>query len=174
MNLYRELSCENYQQINQDLLQWVHTLNINTQEFWNPVDIKNLMRSVPLFRSWLHASDLLVESVAVTYGTKLDCCGPHIDTPPARFKLSWPIMNTKGTWNRWFKVKGSMIESHSNHWGGKVFYDRDGLEEIGRKEVVSPLIIDAGIIHDVWFDHICPQWPRVGLQCKLMKEPESL
>jgi len=174
INLYRELSCENYQQIRQDLICWIENLDLEFKEFWNPIDIKDLILSVPSFRSWLQESDLLISSGAITYGTTIDCCSPHIDTPPARFKLTFPVKNTKGSWNRWFQPKTSQIQSRINHLGGKLFYDTDALDEIGRREVLGPALIDAGIIHDVWFDSQHPPWPRLGLQCKLFKEPSAL
>jgi len=174
MNLYKDLSCPNYEQINQDLLHWISDLNIEFADFWNPIDPRSLIKTVRSFASWLKDSDLLISSAAVTYGTNIHCCGPHIDTPPARFKLSWPIKNNKGSWNRWFEIKTACAEPPMNHWGGKIFHDPENLREIARREVLGPAIIDAGIVHDVWFDSAHPQWPRVGLQCKLFKEPSEL
>lgn len=174
MILYKDLPCAEYENINRDLMAWVESQNIEFTDFWNPVEIKNLIKSVPSFWRWLKQSNLLISSAAITYGTTINCCGPHIDTPPARFKLSWPIKNTKGSWNRWFQLKDPKQTHTVNHWGGKMFHEPESLLEITRREVTGPSLIDAGVIHDVWFDTSDPIWPRIGLQCQLLNEPTAL
>lgn len=176
MNYWKELDCNNYVNINQEILSWIERQPFvkETNEFWNQIDTKDLINSCPLFKQWLLDQKLYVKSIAVTYGTHVNCCGVHIDTPPAKFKLSWPVKNTKGTWNRWFKETGSS-EKFVNYNGGTSFKDLSGLEEIARNELLVPCIIDAGIPHDVWYpDTTIPIFPRIGLQGHLIKEPSSL
>ena len=60
-----------------------------------------------------------------------------------------------------------------NSWGGRIYPDRSQLSEIHRRQVTAPALIDAGIIHDVTAGESA-QWPRIGLQCQLFKEPEQL
>jgi len=103
-------------------------------------------------------------------GFNTACCGIHIDTPPAVNKLSWPILNTKNTYNRWFAAKSSLVSIKINELGGQSYLNAHELEEIGRMEVVDPCIINAGIPHDVWFTEPAV-FPRIGLQCMLFQEP---
>ena len=171
MNYYKILECKNYQEINQELIDFVIKNNLGSSvNFWNPVDIKELYKACQLFKQWIIDTKIPIKSVAVTVGNKISCCGPHVDTPPARYKLSWPILNTQQTFNRWYKIKDETIYK-INELGGK-FYNIDNLEEIESIEVLAPMIIDAGIPHDVYIKE--EKFPRLGLQCQLFKEPDSL
>lgn len=173
MQLFKLLTCENYKEINQQILQFVNQKNLvdTAEHFWNPIDAVEFLRSVTLFHPWLLKHDLKLHSVAVTIGKKLDCCGIHTDTPPAVNKLSWPVLNTTGTFNRWYRVLVENPKIQINELGGKSYLDVNELEEIGRMEVVSPCIINAGIPHDVWIQEPA-RFPRIGLQCMLFKEPQ--
>jgi hypothetical protein len=57
-----------------------------------------------------------------------------------------------------------------DHFGGKQYLDITQLQEIDRMRVDAPAIINVGIPHDVWFEENS-QFPRLGLQCQLLKEP---
>jgi len=171
MQLFKKLPCENYDAINQQLLDWVNTTNlVESNNFWNPVEVKKILSSCPLFKQWLLENKILVQSIGVTIGKRINCCPPHIDTPPARYKLSWPVQNTKGTFNKWYSVKDH-TKVLVNHLGGHS-YDYDNLIEIEQTEVLFPMIIDAGVVHDVFFES--KVFPRIGLQCKLFNEPSIL
>jgi hypothetical protein len=172
VQLYRHLSCDNYEQINQQILAFVQQKKLikTSQQFWNPVNSSDFIKSVSLFSPWLAQHNLKLHSLAVTIGTDTTCCGIHVDTPPAVNKLSWPVLNTSGTFNRWFRQLIPTPKIQTNSLGGKSYIDINELEEIGRMEVVKPCIINAGIPHDVWFDK-SPIFPRVGLQCMLFNEP---
>lgn len=172
---FKELPCDNYENINASVKRWTDSIAslYDSNVFWNPQPVRDLLESCPEFTDWLLENNLMIKSVAVTFGKNHDCCGPHTDTPPARFKLSWPVMNTQHTWNRWFRVKTINPTIMINDLGGTSYPNIDDLEIVDQREVLSPCIIDAGVIHDVWCgpDSI---FPRVGLQCHLFKEPISL
>lgn len=113
-------------------------------------------------------------SIAVTVAQNPDkCCLPHIDTPPARYKLSWPVLNYTDTYNCWYETTSNSTTSFTADLGGKMFIDRSHLKEIYRREVSTPAIIDAGVIHDV-ISGPQAKWPRLVLQCQLFKEPDHL
>jgi hypothetical protein len=175
INLYRSLECDNYELINQQIIDHINTLGIieTTNNFWNPIDVVGLLKSAPLFLQWTVNQNLKIKAVAVTVGQKLDCCGIHVDTPPARYKLSWPVLNTKQSYNRWFKEVGP-CDTVTNELGGKTYLSLSGLEEISKRILDAPAIIDAGIPHDVQFYTTDPVFPRIGLQCQLINEPEKL
>lgn len=174
MLLYKKLSCENYTEINQQILQFVESKNLHTatEEFWNPVDALEFVKSVPLFNDWLRQHNLKLHTVAVTVGNKVNCCPIHTDTPPAVNKLSWPVLNTNNTFNRWFQSRVDTPTVVVNSLGGQSYIDINELEQIGEMEVAEPCIINAGIPHDVWFpDPAQAVFPRLGLQCKILPEP---
>lgn len=170
--LYKKLECLNFEEINQQILDHIVSLNIvdQSQNFWNSVHAVSFLQAAPLFRAWLETQGFRLHSLAVTIGTHPECCGIHIDTPPAINKLSWPVANTKHTYNRWYRELVKDPKIFINSLGGKSFLDRSELEEIGRMEVVGPCIINAGIPHDVWCSPEAT-FPRIGLQCMLFHEP---
>jgi len=143
------------------------------EKFWNPVDPKVFFRACPLFFRWTVQQNIILDGVSVTVGNNLRPLRPHVDTPPARYKLSWPIANSDMTWNRWFEVIAPDPDVEINELGGLAYNNLDQLREIGRRRVDSPALIDAGIPHDVWYEQSAP-FPRLGLQCKLIKEPQTL
>jgi hypothetical protein len=152
----------------------VSTVDINNpQDFWNPISVLEFVKATPLFQNWLKNHNLQIKSVAVTVGHSDSMCGPHLDTPPARFKLSWPVQNTATTFNRFFQHKINPCSIKINHWGGTQYLNIDDLEEIDRMQVDVPAIIDAQIPHDVWCEP-GSKFPRLGLQCQLLKEPAEL
>lgn len=175
MNYWRLLDCPEYEEINREIDRYISDLGIieTSKSFWNPIDAVGLIKCCKKFSAYLVEQRLLINSIAVTIGRSADCCSMHIDTPPARFKLSWPIRNTQDTYTRWFDARVETPATRTNNLGGILFEDPDQFQEIGRLETVRPAIIDAGVPHDVY---IGPNavFPRVGLQCQLIKEPLSL
>ena len=176
MNLYRELSCDDYQEINKEILDHVDGIGLidTTEVFWNPVSTVDFLKATPLFKNWAVKNKLLIRSIAVTIGKDIECCGPHIDTPPARYKLSWPVLNADQSFNRWFRVKVPDPKTVINGYNGLAYSNIEDLEEIDRRILTSPAIIDAGVPHDVQFLTSQPIFPRVVLQCQLFNEPELL
>ena len=175
MNCFQELNCENYTDINNEILHYINKLNIveKSTVFWNPLNVIEMSKSVPSFSKWAYDQKLKISTIALTIGKNDYPERIHVDTPPARYKLSWPILNSNNSFNRWFKVISSNPKIEINSLGGTVYTDITDLEEICRRRVDFPAIIDAGIPHDVVFDGLVVQ-PRLGLQCQLFVEPTSL
>ena len=173
--LYRALDCPDYDAINAEILAWIESQSelYSSTQFWNPIELRSLFLACPGFSGWCRSQNLSLKTIAVTIGRHARCCGPHIDTPPARFKLSWPVKNTRHTWNCWYRSRILQPKSVINHLGGITYTDMQELEEIQRREVLRPSIIDAGIIHDVTTG-LDAQWPRITLQGQFFTEPQSL
>ena len=128
------------------------------------------IKSNPEFYKWLTGLGLKLHSLALTLGKHKDCCGAHTDAPPAVYKLSWPIENTSNTFNRWFIPSVDNPSCYIKEGGGSKFTNPEELQEVARREVTSPCIINASIIHDVWCNDQAV-FPRLGLQCMLFEEP---
>ena len=175
MKLFKSLPCENYIEINNQIKKYIDSTGIvkTTSEFWNNLPTVEFVKATPLFREWMNLQGLKLHSLALTVGKDAGCCSMHTDTPPAKFKLSWPIQNTAHTYNRWFRPMVKNPDATINLLGGTTFTKSTQFEEIERMEVTWPCIIYAGIPHDVWADETA-QWPRLGLQCMLFNEPERL
>lgn len=169
---YKELECSNFDEINQQVKDYVWSTGIveTTDQFWNLLSAIEFIKSTPAFYKWLSSLGLKLHSLALTVGQNSNCCGPHIDTPPAAHKLSWPIQNTENTYNRWFIPAVDNPTYSINFNGGKSFKPTE-LVELARREVTTPCIINASMIHDVWCNDQA-QYPRLGLQCMLFEEPE--
>jgi hypothetical protein len=172
MKLYKKFACENLLEINAQILNYINQLNWYQDQFWNPVPVVDLVQAAPAWQTWLVANHVPVKSVAVTLGVDVNCCGPHTDTPPSVYKLSWPVLNTEHTWNRWFQATDN-APVQVNALGGTSYTDSSSLTEIDRMRVDQPAIIATGIPHDVWFESTAV-FPRWGLQCQLFNEPAQL
>lgn len=175
MKLYKILPCDNYTEINNQIKQYIESTGIVavTNNFWNVLPTVEFIQAVPLFQEWTQTIGIRIKSLALTVGRTPSCCSIHIDTPPAVFKLSWPITNTANTFNRWFKPIVETPDIRINELGGQDLLNINQFEEIEKKELLSPCIINAGVPHDVWVNEHA-QYPRLGLQCQLFKEPTSL
>jgi hypothetical protein len=170
--LYRKLECNDLDKINQEILAHISGLEFTGTKFWNPIDTIKFIQATPMFVMWCKQNDLMIKTVSVTQGLFASCCGPHKDTPPCRFKLSWPVLNTQHTWNRWFRApSNALIEI--NELGGTTYLDPTQLQEIDRMQVDQPALITVDVPHDVWFDPRT-EYPRYGLQCQLFSEPDHL
>lgn len=175
-NYYRELDCPDYQSINLEIIEWVTKHNIVDQAkvFWNPVSTVDFMKSNKKFSMWCLDQNLKIQNIVVTVFKENDrLLRPHIDTPPARFKLSWPVLNADHTWNRWYQTCQETADCVINPYGGVSYTDRSQLIEIARRKLTGPALIDAGIMHDVELadDQV---YPRIGLQCQIFNEPDFL
>jgi hypothetical protein len=175
VNYFQELICEDYISINSEILDYVNRLDIVEQStvFWNPLNVTDMMKFAPSFLKWTCEQKLKIYSVALTIGKNNYPVRIHVDTPPARFKLSWPILNSDNSFNRWFKVISADPKIEKNPLGGTVYTNISDLQEICRRRVNFPAIIDAGTPHDVVFEGEIIM-PRLGLQCQLLMEPRSL
>jgi len=171
-NLYKKLHCDQLDQINQEILEYIGSMKFESSRFWNPIDPIKFIKATPRFLAWCQQQNLRIKTVAVTYGYYTSCCGPHKDTPPCRFKLSWPVLNTGHTWNRWFHAPAD-AQVQVNELGGTTYLDAGQLTEIDRMQVDQPALITVNMPHDVWF---APEavYPRYGLQCQLFSEPDRL
>lgn len=174
MIYFKKLHCDKFSEINQEMLSYIQSTGLidHSKAFWNTVPVFEFMKHTPLFVNWLLQNRMPIKSIAVTIGHNENCCGPHIDTPPSIYKLSWPVLNTEFTFNRWFKEVGS-CDKIINDLGGIVYTDPTQLEEVDRTRVDSPAIISTGVPHDVWIETL-GHWPRIGLQCQFVNEPKQL
>jgi hypothetical protein len=174
--LYRDVPCENFENINNEILKYLENSNVVEQStnFWNPLNIKEMLVACPLFMSWARLNNFKIHSVAAAICKDINQLPrPHTDTPPARFKLSWPVLNYSNTCNRWFKDPTGHADKVINPLGGISYTDKSQLIIIDQRPTTSPGLIDAGTPHDVLYLSE-PVFPRVVLQVQLYNEPSAL
>ena len=175
MKYYKTLLCDNFQEINQEILQHIQTVvNIDTTPvFWNPISVVDFTRATSKLQQWLKNQKLQIASLAVTVAKSPDYDGAHLDAPPCVYKLSWPILNTEYTFNRWFEPLTDDLEIETFASGGVRFCNQAQLKELDRKRVDTPMLICVNVPHDVYFEPHAV-FPRLGLQCRLFNEPKTL
>jgi hypothetical protein len=125
------MSCDNFQEINNDLLSYIDqytnllTNNPNAVDYdsANPpvycnfpakfdYNIPHFAKHNPTLIQWLKASKLILRDAYFTLcwadkdpdnGTLP--CPIHIDKPPVFWKINWPILNMENTCIRFFQLK---------------------------------------------------------------------
>lgn len=198
---YRVLDCPNYQEINQDLIDYVHrytTLTVKSQDyqycnFPNRFDHDTIhfIKSNPKLISWFESIDLVLRDAyfTLTWTSSSSACPEsacpiHLDKPPVCWKLNWPIMNMERTSVRFYLPKDSQIDINTlvTRSGNPDSKDNDNYQldykdffEVERHDFAKnqPIIMNGQVAHDVGF-YKDPVFPRIGLQVMFFKEPIHL
>ena len=174
--LYKDIPCDNFENINNEILKYLEYSNVIEQStnFWNTLNTKEILLACPLFLLWTQQNNFKIYSVAAAIcKDTIQLPRPHIDTPPARFKLSWPVLNYSNTCNRWFQDPTGHADKIVNRMGGISYTNASQLITIDQRLTTSPGLIDAGTPHDVFYLSE-PVFPRVVLQVQLRNEPSTL
>lgn len=176
---FLEIACDDLDHINQEIISWYtqQPQLIHSKIFWNSVDHKDLLEHCHRFDAWCEQAGMHIRHIAMTIGRDPECCPPHVDTPMSkvfsRWKLSWPVLNYRDTYNCWYEHTTADPIFHTMVSGGRRYPNRDQLREIYRREVASPSLIDPSTPHDVVFGS-CAVYPRLVLQCMLLQDPDNL
>jgi len=103
--------------------------------------------------------------------------GLHIDEPPVTAKINIPIVNTKNSFNRWYKVPGRIMKETApiiNEFGQKYYLFKDvdysELELIDELELTGPAVFNSQIAHTIFVNKDCIL-PRLVLACTFFNEP---
>lgn len=174
--LYKDIPCDNFEIINNEILKYLWWLDAVEQSanFWNPLNTKEMLVACPLFMSCMRLNNFKIYSIAITICKDLNQLpGPHIDTPPARFKLSWPVLNYSNSCNRWFRDPTGNADKVINPLGGISYTDKSQLITIDQRLTTSPGLINVETPHDVFYLSE-PVFPRLVLQVQLYNEPRTI
>lgn len=198
---YRILECENYLEINQDLLQYVgeYTTILNKSDNYQYANFpekfghntKHFIAANPKFIAWLKNMNLFLRDFyftltwdVETVGYPESSCPIHLDKPPICWKLNWPILNMERTSVRFFEPKDPSIDIHTlvERAGDPSSKDQDhyrlqyaDFKEVERHDFAlnQPILMNGQVPHDVGF-YTDPVFPRIGLQGMFIKEPTHL
>lgn len=199
---YRVLDCPNYQEINKDLLDYVHryTTVMNKSgpsQYVNfldkfGLDIKHFITANPKLIAWMLNLNLSLRDLYITKTQRVDSlpdyhessCPIHLDKPPVYWKLNWPILNMERTCVRFYLPKDPDIDINTLviRSGDPDSKDNDNYRlnyrdfyEVERHdfEKNEPILMNGQIAHDVGF-YQNPVFPRIGMQVMFFKEPMHL
>jgi len=131
MKCFAEISCDTVEQISKEIYDFLlqHTALIKNPVIgWNFIDRRALLQNSPNLVNFFKELKLKPRDAAVTILTDDGQLPRHIDEPPVIAKLNFPVVNTYGWVNRWYK-------------------DDDVIDEI--QDLDRPIIFNSQIPHSV-------------------------
>jgi len=151
--------------------------DLDSRSLWNKLDTVALVRAVPDLARYFLALGLKLKEVAVTVCNNTEGAVLHIDELPVVAKINFPILNTQGSLNQWYRVPTelmSTVEPIVNEFGSK-FYDLRSIdlaqcEKIAEVEMLKPVVFNSQIAHMIDTSQ-CSTFPRLVLTCMFFNEP---
>lgn len=162
MRYYRELDLDNFEIIQEKILAYAHTVldnkTINTIGFYNIPKHERLLTEVPELQSAFDKYDLKIRTVAfyITNKPTIDYVPAeqtlknpahtvrnpiHTDLYPHKARINLPILNTKGTYTRFFT--NCQLKPWKNPFTGTTFEiitNRDYIE-VDAVEIVKTTVM---------------------------------
>jgi hypothetical protein len=164
----------NYLRSNTDLL------DRKDLTLWNKVDTVALIKTVPELPKFYASLGLRLREVAVTVCNSFEDVGLHIDELPVTAKINFPILNTRHTYNEWYKVSTELLNSIDpiiNEFGN-AYYDLGSIDlaqctKIAEIETLKPIVFNSQIPHKIRVTDRA-EFPRIVLPCTFFNEPVHL
>lgn len=106
MKCFAEIPCDTVEQISKEIYDFLvqnTTLIKNPVIGWNFIDRRTLLQNSPNLVNFFKELKLKPRDAAVTILTDDGQLPMHIDEPPVIAKLNFPVVNTQGWANRWYK-----------------------------------------------------------------------
>jgi hypothetical protein len=180
MKTHHKLQCDNLTRIQEQVLAWVKhqgTPLPESRSLWNKIHTPDLLAHSPALVEYFQTLGLKVREVAMTVINKHEDVGLHIDELPVTAKINIPISNTENSFNRWYRVPGSLMDETApivNEFGKKYYtfenVDYSKLELIDELELTGPAVFNSQIAHNIVVNKDCAL-PRLVLACTFFKEP---
>jgi len=182
MKPFHPLSCSMYHlsQIQTQVMEWIKTRQptlLDSNSLWNKISTPDLIRSTPALVEWCKTHDLKIREVALTIVNNTEDRALHIDELPITAKVNIPIHNTRNSFNRWYDIPERMLRETKpiiNEFGKKYYsfqnVDYGKLNMIGEIELVSPVVFNSQIAHNIVIGELCVL-PRIVLACTFFNEP---
>jgi hypothetical protein len=154
--------------------------DLPSRTLWNKLDTREVVRAVPELAKYFHSLGLKLKEVAVTVCNDNSGAGLHIDELPVVAKVNFPLLNTLGSRNLWYRVPNelmSTVKPTINEFGSSYYtlgsLDLDQCEKIADIELDRPVVFNSQIPHMVDTSG-CKQFPRLVLTCMFFNEPVDL
>lgn len=151
--------------------------DLDSRSLWNKLDTRALVQSVPELIEYFKTFGLKLKEIAVTVCNSHTNAPLHIDELPVIAKINFPILNTKGSRNLWYRVPEELMSTVNpivNKFGSK-FYDLKSIdlskcEKIAEVEISRPVVFNSQLPHMIDMSN-CQAFPRLVLTCMFFNEP---
>jgi len=167
---YKFLNIPDHEQVSQEVLAFLeqHTDLINAcPQFWNPLEIKSVLRHVPSLMRFLKQHKLLpVEMVAIIFDPATTYTRIHADPLETYVRILWPVKNCPGSVTKFYDIPKELLTEgtetdwkdpskvHLDHYTNVdqgVWYpplDREWLP-MDQVELLAPIAFDGSVPHSV-------------------------
>jgi hypothetical protein len=167
---YKFLNVQNHEQVSQEVLAFIeqHTNLINNRpQFWNPVEIKSVLRHVPSLKQLLTRCKLIpIEMSVIIFDPATTYTRIHADPLETYVRLLWPVKNCQGSVTKFYDIPKELLvegtetdwkdpsEIHLDHYTDVdqgVWYpplDREW-PQIDQVELLAPIAFDGSVPHSV-------------------------
>jgi hypothetical protein len=151
--------------------------DLDSRSLWNKLDTRAVVLAVPELVGYFRTFGLKLKEVAVTVCNSTQNVSLHIDELPVVSKINFPILNTQGSLNLWYRVPEELmatIKPVINEFGS-AFYNLSSIdlgqcEKIGEVEMLKPIVFNSQIPHMIDMSN-CKKFPRLVLTCMFFNEP---
>ena len=146
-------------------------------KLWNKIDTVSLLRQVPEILEFYQSINLKLKEIAITICNKNEDVNLHIDELPVVAKINFPILNTENTFNEWYSVPQSIIESTTPIFNqfNSAYYDLGHVDlnlctKIAEYELGQPVVFNSQVPHKIRITNRA-KFPRVVMSCTFFNEP---
>jgi hypothetical protein len=177
---YQELACDNIDIISSKIYDFLKTNNLLELAVagWNFVNCKELVTAIPELQNFFKQHKLLPRDAAITVVNSDNDLPIHIDELPVIAKINFPVLNTQGWVNRWYKISANELANCPKE---KNQFDKDveNLTNIPLELLVElpdlklPIVLNSRIPHSVNKTEDA-QVPRIVASFTFYNEPLDL
>lgn len=151
--------------------------DLDNRSLWNKLDTVALVRAVPELVGYFETFGLKLKEVAVTVCNNTNGAILHIDELPVVAKINFPILNTEGSKNLWYRVPKELLDTVNpriNEFGAP-FYNLSTIDlarckKIADIEISKPVVFNSQIPHMIDTSQ-CRAFPRLVLTCMFFNQP---
>ena len=151
--------------------------HLDTLSLWNKLTTADYVRAVPELVDWTRSLGLRLREVSITVCNTNKNIGLHVDELPVTAKINFPILNTAGTYNEWYRVPKDLFNQVTpvvNKFGNS-YYDLESVdlakcELAGCFELLQPVVFNSQIPHSIRMQS-ATNFPRLVLACTFFEEP---
>jgi hypothetical protein len=151
--------------------------DLDQRSLWNKLDTRALVSAVPELVGYFRTFGLNLKEVAVTVCNSNKNAALHIDELPVVAKINFPILNTAGSQNLWYRVPKELMDTVTpivNEFGS-AYYDLSSVnlskcQLIGSVEMLKPAVFNSQLPHMIDMSG-CSEFPRLVLTCMFFNEP---
>ena len=162
----------NFLKTRTDLFEHLDNLSL-----WNKLNTAEYVRAVPELVEWTRSLGLRLREVSVTVCNSNKNVGLHVDELPVTAKINFPILNTVGSYNEWYRVPQELFDAVDpivNKFGN-AYYDLESVdlgkcELVGSFELLQPVVFNSQIPHSIRMQS-AQHFPRLVLACTFFEEP---